>query len=352
MHQHTSVMTPMRFIACLPLALLLLACGSVGETEPVSEASSAAAGAPTASAGPRVVVTTDIWGDVVGQILACGGGTVEVLMPSGADPHDFAPSSAQLAGLQDAQLVIANGLGLESGMTDALLGVTADGGNVWEIAPLLDPQPFQADHGDGHGDEHGDGHGDEHGDKHGDEHGSLDPHVWFDLKRMATAVTLIGAELDSLADGRGRYADCATEIADSFTNEDAQIRELLGSIPEQRRVLITDHDALGYFATAYDFEVAGTVIPAGTTLAEPSGRDIAELAQTVTRLGVPAIFTNIAQPQDLAQAVAAEAGTEVQVIDLFVEGLGEPGSGADTYLGLMQANAKRIVEGLGGVTSQ
>ena len=307
---------------------LVLAVGTA-----LSACSTSGTTTPNGGGDPRIVVTTDIWGDVVSQIVGCGGGSVQVLMPSGADPHDFVPSSAQVAGMRDAQLVIANGLGLESGMHDTLEGLTADGGNVWEIAPLLDPLPFAA--------------AGEPGDEPGNEHGALDPHVWFDLTRMAKAATLIGAELDSLNDGRGRYAACAAQLADSFTSADEQIRGELAAIPNERRILVTDHDALGYFAASYDFKVAGTVIPAGSTLAEPSGRDIADLAATVADLGVPAIFANVAQPQDLAQAVAAESGQQVQVIPLFVEGLGAPGSDAETYLGLMRTNADLIAAGLG-----
>lgn len=329
------VTRPRNLALGLAAAVAVTVLGGCASSAPVTST-------PTApgQSGPRIVVTTDIWGDVVGQLVACGGGTVEVLMPSGADPHDFAPSSAQLAGMQGAEIVIANGLGLEAGMQDALIGLRADGGNVWEIAPLLDPLPFSAARA--HADEHGTA--DEH--DTADDHGALDPHVWFDLQRMVKAVTLIGDELDSLNDGQGRYADCARQLADTFSSTDSEIRSRLAAIPEDQRILITDHDALGYFAAAYDFDVAGTVIPAGSTLAEPSGRDIAELAAQVSSLGVPAIFANVAQPQDLAQAVAAESGTQVQVIPLFVEGLGEPGSGADTYLTMMRTNTELIASGL------
>jgi zinc/manganese transport system substrate-binding protein len=111
-------------------------------------------------------------------------------------------------------------------------------------------------------------------------------------------------------------------------------------------VMVTDHDAFGYLADAYDFEVAGVVIPGGSTLAEPSSAELAELVETIQAEGVPAIFSNTADSSALVDAVAAEAGTQVEVVELFVGSLGPDGSGADTYTGMVTTNAQLIADAL------
>ncbi|MGB0675781.1 MAG: metal ABC transporter substrate-binding protein, partial [Candidatus Nanopelagicales bacterium] len=282
---------------------------------------------------------------------------------------DFSPSSAEVADMVTSDLVVANGLMLEAGLEDALENAASDGATVLEVAPLLDPIPFGGKHGDEHSDEHDeDGHDDDHGDKQGDEHGdedshsdehgddhgddeggedgdehahgSEDPHFWFDMNRMATAAEIIGAEL---AENNGDvFADCGSKIADEIRSAEQDVRSLLESVPADQRILVTDHDALGYLADVYGYEIAGTVIPSGTTLAEPSSADLVELVDVIEDEGVQVIFANTADPTTLADAVAAEAGTDIQVVTLFVGSLGGPGSGAEDYVSMMLTNAELI----------
>ena len=331
------------------------------------DASEAESSAPSVS----VVSTTTQLGSVVGGIVACASpdSAAITLLPIGADPHDFSPSSAQVADMVTSDLVVANGLMLEAGLEDALENAASDGATVLEVAPLLDPIPFGGKHGDEHsdehdedghdddhgdkqGDEHGDedSHSDEHGDDHGDEeggedgdehaHGSEDPHFWFDMNRMATAAEIIGAELAE--DNGDVFAECGSKIADEIRSAEQDVRTLLESVPADQRILVTDHDALGYLADVYGYEIAGTVIPSGTTLAEPSSADLVELVDVIEDEGVQVIFANTADPTTLADAVAAEAGTDVQVVTLFVGSLGGPGSGAEDYVSMMLTNAELI----------
>jgi len=160
------------------------------------------------------------------------------------------------------------------------------------------------------------------------------------MNRMATAAQLMGEEL--AAENGAAYAECGAQVADEIRTAEAEVRALLESVPVDQRVLVTDHDALGYLADTYGYEVAGTVIPAGTTLAEPSSADLADLVATIQDEGVRAIFTNTADPSALADAVAAEVGTDVQVTALYVGSVGEPGSGAEDYISMMRTNAERI----------
>lgn len=284
--------------------------------------------------GIVVVATTTVWGDIAGQVVACAGsGSVSTLMPVGADPHDFTASSKDVAAMAAADLVIANGLGLEEGLGDALDSAARDGATVLELAPLLDPIPFE----DGQ---------EEHAEEEG-AHDGDDPHVWLDVARAATAAELIGAELAE-ATGDQAFASCGDDVAADLARLNQQeVGPTLAAVPAERRILVTDHDAFGYLAEAYDFEVAGVVVPGGSTLAKPSSAELAELTGVVRAAGVPAVFSNTANPRALVDALAAEVG-DIEVVDLYVGSLGEPGSGAGTYQDMMRTNAQRISDALAG----
>ena len=320
--------TSLTLASATGLALVLAACGGGG-------GSAAPEGTPT------IVATTTVLGSIAGDIAECAGGTVTTVIPVGADPHDFSPSSADVATMVGADVVIATGLGLEEGLQDALGSAAADGARVIEIAPLVDPIEFGGHAGDAHSDE-----GDDHSDEGDHDHGSLDPHVWFDMNRMADAAIIIG---DALAESGGEtYATCGQQVADEIRAAEGEVRALLESVPEDKRVLVTDHDALGYLAQEYGYEVAGVVIPGGSTLAEPSSAELSALVDTIRAEGVTSIFANTSESSALAEAVAAEAGGDVTVVALYVEGPGAPGSGTDTYITMMLENARLISEALRG----
>ena len=287
----------------------------------LSACSSADSAGSSPSGGLSIVATTTMLGSVVGDITACAGGEVTTVIPSGADPHDFAPSSQQVASLVHADIVIANGLGLEGGLVDALGSAKNDGATIYEVGPDISPRDFAGS-------------------------STPDPHFWFDMSRMADAVEHIGDQLASK--GGPKYKSCASSTAQSIRAAETQVKNTLDSVPQSRRVLVTDHDAFGYFADAYGYSIAGAVIPSGTTLAEPSSSDLADLAAVIKAKGVTAIFANTNTPQALANAVAGEVGYPVTVVDLYVDSLGAPGSGADTYIGYMQTDAKRIADALKG----
>lgn len=372
-------MTRSRIVAVCAIAasaLVLAACSSSESdsantaSEPTSESTVTESAAPETSPAEEsdvtVVVTTSILGDVTGEIVECAGGTVSVLMPVGTDPHDFSASSDQVASMINADLVVANGLGLESGLKDSLANAATDGATIFEVGPLIDPIEFgkgaHSDHGhdeaghDDHGhdeaghdeaghDEAGHDEAGHEGDGH--DHGSLDPHFWFDMTRMAVAAQLIGAELTEVT-GNQEYTTCADTTANSLRAAEGEVRALLEAVPADQRILVTDHEALGYLADTYGYEIAGTVIPAGTTLAEPSSADLANLVKVINAEGVNVIFTNAAQPSALADAVAAETGRDIAVVPLYVESLGAPDSPAATYMDMMRTNAQLISEGLQG----
>jgi zinc/manganese transport system substrate-binding protein len=162
---------------------------------------------------------------------------------------------------------------------------------------------------------------------------------------MARAAQLMGEELSEVT-GEEAYASCGLEVSASLEQLDAEVRDILSAVPEERRVLVSDHDSFGYFADVYGFDVLGVVIPGGSTDAEPSSRELAALVETITEAGVPAIFSNTAVDSPLMQAVATEVGTDVEVVDLYVGSVGPDGSGAETYRDMMLTNARLVADAL------
>jgi zinc/manganese transport system substrate-binding protein len=374
------------------VGLVAAACGTAAEPDPSADdgageevADEEVAVGPTSDL--LVVATTSILGDVVGNLVG-DDGTVEVIMPPGADPHGFQPSASDAAMLREADLVVANGLQLEENLVSALEAAEEDGVRVFELAEHLDPIEFDWDgpghaHGDeddghGHGDEddghghadeddgHGhadedDGHGhadedDEHGhadeDDHGHDHGPEDPHVWFDPVRMADGVRLLAAELAEVDDHLD--AEEWERRGDAYAEEvlavHEELVELFATIPDDDRKLVTNHDALGYLANRYGFEVLATVIPGSSTQAEADARQFSQLIQTVEEAEVTAVFAENTDSTTLAEQLASEVGgrsdLEVEVVRLYTDALGEPGSGAETYLDLLRTTGQRITDAL------
>jgi zinc/manganese transport system substrate-binding protein len=286
----------------------------------------------------EIVVTTSILGDVVGN-LAVGAGAVEVLMPVGADPHSFQVSASQAAALRRADLVVVNGLGLEEGMGGAIEAAAADGVLVVEAASFVEALPFGLMAG-----------GERPGAQERDRpQGTLDPHIWTDPVRMADVVTGLGEALAAADPACAeRWRERAANYRQELLSLDEEIDAILAVIPAERRQLVTNHAALGYFADRYGFEVLGAIVPGGDTLAAPSPADLAALVQTLRRVGVRAIFAETTASADLAEAVVSELGEGVVVVALFTGSLGEPGSGAETYLAMQRTNAERIAAALGG----
>lgn len=319
-------------LALLASVGLIAACSSTSETS--SEAS---------AEGATVVASTTFLGDLAGQIVACAGGNVTTLMPIGADPHDFSASSEQVAAMVNADLVVVNGLGLESGLADALEAATTDGATILSVGELVDPLPATEGHADdAHSD---DAHSDDSHSEDAHDHGEFDPHIWYDMQRMATATQLMGDELAALT-GNDAYATCGAEVAESITATETEVSALLTSVPEDKRVLVTDHLAYGYLADRYGYEVVGAIVPSITTDAEPSSSDLAELVQVINAEGVNAIFVDAASPSTLADAVAAETGRDVTVVALYEGSLGGPDTTAATYQDFMLSNATLISENL------
>lgn len=281
---------------------------------------------------PLVIATTTILGDIVVH-TAGDAAEVEVLMPLGADPHDFSPSARQAARLRDAVLVVANGVGLEEGLLDVIDAAEQDGVTVLRVGELLDPQPFV-----GNG-------GIEAENESSDEAHRLDPHVWMDPVRIASAVELIADRLSTAVgvDVSDTAAIYRTKILDLHD----EITDMMAEVPVARRKMVTNHFSYGYYADRYGLTLLGTVIPAATTGAETSAADYAALVDLLEDEGLSVVFGSTTEPSTLADSLTEEVGYEVEVVKLYTGSLGEPGSGAETYLDMMRASTRLIVENLG-----
>ena len=299
----------------LTLGLMIAGCGTAGQTS---------------EDGVLVVATTSIIADIASNVIG-DDGVVEFLIPLGTDSHDFSPSAQQAARLAEADLVVANGLGLEASMMDILESAKADGAVIVELAPLVDPIPFA---------------GPEHEEADDDDQRHDDPHFWMDPVRVGSAAIALAESLTANYPD-GDWLSRAEAYAGEMEATDAAIREMVEDLPEQSRKIVTNHEAFGYFAHRYGFEVVGVVIPGGSTLAEPSSAELAELVDVMRQEDVRVMFGETSSPTNLADAVAAELGEEVAVIQLFTESLGPSGSEAETLSQMLFDNAQRIVAALG-----
>lgn len=205
---------------------------------------------------------------------------------------------------------------------------------------ILDGDGGHDDH-----DEHEDGHMETEDAHHDHDHGPLDPHFWFDPPRVKLAVDEIAARLSALdPQSAGAYYANAAAYFNELDALHAWTQQHVEQVRPERRLLITSHDSLSYFAKLYGFEVVGLVIPSLSTHVEPSAEHIAGLIETVHEHDVPAVFGETTVDQKIVEALARETGAEI--VQLYSGSLGEEGSGADTYLGMVQTNVERIVEAL------
>lgn len=283
------------------------------------------------SDGPlNVVATTGIVGDLVAQI---GGGRVSVrtILPANADPHTYEPAPQDIAIVDDAEIVFMHGLDLDAWVETII--ENADGDFV--VITVTDGVETveRGEDGDDHGD---------------DDHHDVDPHVWFDPTRTSQMVANIAAALSEAdPEGADGYASRLNAYQGELAALDMQITERIALVPEDLRRIVTNHDSLGYYADRYGLTIVGTVIPGLSANVEPSAQEIAELLEVIESEGVTAIFAENTVDPVLAQQLAEESG--IQVVDtLYTDSLGEPGSGADTYIGLMRFNTGAIVTALLG----
>lgn len=251
--------------------------------------------------GIKVIATTDVAADIARQV-AGPDADVETLLPAGASPHDFGASAKDRARLEDADVVVAWGGGLEAALP-------------LDDLPLEPVELAQ---------------------------GQRDPHVWTNPAYMALNLSRL---TEGLVNADPAHTDAYRRRAAAYSgrliNLDRDVRRLLRSIPPERRKLVTSHDSLGHFARRYDLEFVGA--PFGTTPeSAPSADTVAELIERVERERVPAVFADDTDDPEVLEQIAREADVEV-VDDLLIEGFGDR---VESYEEMIRFDARRIAEAL------
>jgi zinc/manganese transport system substrate-binding protein len=294
--------------ATLALALLAAGCGQAGQAS---------------DGGFEVVATTTEVGD---WVRAVGGDAVavdQVLEPN-TDPHEYEPRPSDVEAAAGAALVFANGDGLDSWIDE----VVSDSGSDAEVVDLGAVVPYRLP-----------------GEEEGDATSEYDPHWWHDPRNAEAAVAEIERRLAAADPAHRRlFERNAERYLARLRALDRGIARCIDAVPAARRKLVTDHDALGYFARRYGIEVVGAVIPSQTTEAQPSAKDLAELARTVEEQGVSAVFPESSLSPKLAEAIARQTGASAERT-LYGDSLGPEGSAGATYLGMEAANADAMVAG-------
>jgi ABC-type Zn uptake system ZnuABC Zn-binding protein ZnuA len=286
------------------VALLLAGCGG-------------GAASPSGSDALRVVTTTTVFADLVEQV---GGPdvTVHSLVPKGGEVHTFDPTPRGFEQVARAQLLVANGLGLD----DWLVKVARDTGTTAPVVTLADGVPVDR--------------------LLGADGGTPNPHLWLDVALGRRYVAHIA---DALATADPAHAAGYRERAGAYDQRlaalDATIRDELAAIPEDRRKVISFHDAFPYFAHAYGLEIAGTIVDAPGQ--DPSAGEVAKLVDAVKTNGVAAVIAEAQFNADLVRTLADETGAQV-VTDLYDDTLGDPP--VDSYEAMLTWDAERLTEAL------
>jgi len=270
---------------------------------------------------PRVLAAESFLADIA-QNVAGDRLTVETLVPLGADPHEYQPTPKDAAKIAESQVLIVNGIGYEWWLQKTLDTVGGERMVVVTSAGLTASPATAGQHPEG------------------------DPHMWLDPARVVRYVENIRDDL-SQADPAGKdvYTNNAGTYLARLKDLDQWIKTEVARIPPERRLLITNHESLGYFAQAYGFTIVGAVIPSVTSDASPSAQQMANLIQTIKSSGASTIFLDVGANPDLALQIATETGAKV-VADLYLETLSRPNGPAPTYLDMLKYDVTQIVNAL------
>jgi ABC-type Zn uptake system ZnuABC Zn-binding protein ZnuA/ABC-type Mn2+/Zn2+ transport system permease subunit len=289
----------------------------------------AAAGCGSGGGDPGkvdVLVTTTQLGDFVREVGGEAVAVDQILQPN-SDPHDYEPRPSDVEGAASAEVIFASGDNL-----DAWIGeIVSDSGSDAELVDVGARVPIRLP-----------------GESSGEEASTYDSHWWHDPRNAEAAVRAIERALVAADPSRrATFERNARAYLARLRALDRGIAECIGAVPPARRKLVTDHDAFGYFARRYGIEVIGAVIPSQTTQAQPSAKDLSELAQTIEAEKVKAIFPESSLSTKVADAIARQTGASADY-ELYGDTLGPEGSPGATYIGMEKANAEAMVRGFTG----
>lgn len=313
--------------ALLAASMALAACGG-GALPAATVIPPASTRAPLAtSAMPGVsrpitlTASTALLADMARNLTSgIQGVTVNAVVPLGTDPHEFEPTPADARLIAGSAALIVVGVGYEAAWLDRLLKNAGGRQRVIEAGAGIELA----------GAEHGDG---------------KDPHIWMDPQRWSQAAVNVAKVIAALDPAVSATVDAnATAYSARLAELDAWVKAETSRLAPDQRVLVTSHDAFGYYADRYGFKVVGAVLPSSADGA-PSARQVKTLVDQIKASRVRAIFLEVGLNPSLTEAVANEAG--VQVVErLYVDTLSDAAGPAPTYIDLIRHNTKTIVDAL------
>ena len=275
-----------------------------------------------------VVATTGMIADLVRTV---GGDRVRVrqLMGEGVDPHLYRATRTDIGAMLSSQIVFYNGLLLEGRLTDALVKIATSGKPVFAVTELIDEGALLQPAG-------GEGH--------------FDPHVWMDPRVWALAVDVVREKLAQRDPaGAAVYEANAKRLRDEIQRLDAYAETLLNRTPAEQRVLVTAHDAFGYFGRRYGFEVLG--VQGLSTESEAGLKQVEELVSLLVKRRIPAVFVESTIPERSVRALIAGAKAQRHEViiggELYSDAMGPPGTYEGTYVGMIDHNVTTIARALG-----
>jgi manganese/iron transport system substrate-binding protein len=272
---------------------------------------------------PKVVSTSTLITDWTSQV---GGDEIELtgILKPGTDPHVYEPVPADTRAFETADLILYNGYNLEPGLIRLM---NAAGGDAAKLAVGEAVPPLQLE-------------------KEGRK--VPDPHVWGDAKNAVVMVEAIRDRLIELSpDDRAEFTANADRLIADLRQLNTWIQQQVATIPPAQRKLVTTHDAFQYYANAYGLTVSGTLIGISTE-EQPSAQTVQKLVENIRATQVPALFAETTINPQLITTVAEEAQVKLAPQPLYSDSLGAPGSDGDTYINMMVANTRSIVQNLGG----
>ena len=300
-------MIPKTALSLVCLVALLPACSS-------SE--------PETSARPNIVVTYSVLGSVVSELVG-DRATVTVLIPDGQDPHDFQPSARDIETINNADIVISNGLDFEEGLEDVLASAIENGVSVYMVGENMTVREPDEDLAE-----------EDHAEEDGHAHGAGDPHLWLSPLSFTQALPSLTTAINKAT---GLSIDETTAL-DQLTKLDNEITEVIDTI--ESCVMVSGHDEMGYFADRYGCTVIGAIIPSFSTTSEATAKQIADLKVLAASNNVKAVFTGLGTPAEVSEQLASELG--IAAVSLSTHYL----NGAANYREFMLNLANQIAEAL------
>ena len=313
---------PSRLMAIALTLGVLTGCGSLSPAPSLNPSGSIP---PTFPPKTKVVATNTVLCDLTQEIV---GDTVELtcLIQPGADPHVYQATAADRKAIETANLVLYSGYNLEPEITKLIKASSSSAPKVAvDQVAVPTPQNFEED-------------------------GKTepDPHVWHNAQNGARMAEVISSGLTKAAPSNAElYTKRVQKLTADLTQLDSWIRTQIATIPAPVRKLVTTHDALGYYATAYNIPVEGA-LQGISTEEKPTAARVKALVDEIRKTQVPTIFAEVSANPKLLETVAKEAKVKLADRELYTDGLGAEGSSGETYRKMLIANTQTIVEGLGG----